>query len=352
MLVWAIGFAGQLASLLRESRAFVERDAFSPFTLIFGNCSILIVMYYLIELVRPGWLTFRRGILMALPFGVVIGIYYGIIAFLDEPITRLASIGELPANLGQFNVWFRFVIFFFVLVYLVGINGIAFHFMGEYRRWTDNNFASTSQMDITWLYYLAAGQGLATVSFVVGILIMGRPVNFVIHQLIFELFFSFLLYKGLFHQNPYPEGYFRHTLNEPLPQPTDDSFESKFPEYLSSVRQWMEKEKPYLNSDFKLMDVTHIVPLNRSYLSRIFNMGFGQSFNQVVQQYRIEEAKRLLLHNPRLVSKELFPLCGFTSEGVFHRTFTLVTGMTPKRYRSVLISKHEAVTPTNKTPVK
>lgn len=349
MFVWALGFLGQLMSMLADNRVFIERDKFSPFTLIFGNCSILIVMYYLIELLRPGWINFRRGILMALPFAAVVGIYYGVLSLLDEPVIRLTSISELPAVAGKFNIWFRFVIFFFVLAYLALMIGISFHFMGKYKRWTDSNFASTARMDVTWLYYLAAGQIITTISFVVGILILARPVNFVIHQLVFEIFFSFLLYKALFHENPYPEGFFRHTLDDGVAeaevepsypqafiQQSEDTFEKKLPEYVASLREWLDEEKPYLDKDFKLTDVARRIPLNRTYLSRIFNEGYKQSFYLAVQQFRIEEAKRIIEQNPRLVSKELYPLCGFASEAMFHRTFTRLTGMTPKQYRAIV----------------
>ena len=57
----------------------------------------------------------------------------------------------------------------------------------------------------------------------------------------------------------------------------------KLPEYKTKVQQWMEETKPYLRKDFKLMDVAGVLPLNRTYLSQIFNEGWGESFSDVVR---------------------------------------------------------------------
>ena len=56
----------------------------------------------------------------------------------------------------------------------------------------------------------------------------------------------------------------------------------------------MAERKPYLRGDFKFMDVSEILPLNRTYLSRVFNDGFGDSFSGVVRDYRIRETEEML----------------------------------------------------------
>ena len=70
-------------------------------------------------------------------------------------------------------------------------------------------------------------------------------------------------------------------------QKTKNAFLNKLPAYHDEIANWMIKEKPYLNPSFKLMDVSNILPLNRTYLSRVFNDGFGESFSNVVRNYRI-----------------------------------------------------------------
>ena len=96
----------------------------------------------------------------------------------------------------------------------------------------------------------------------------------------------------------------------------------------------MIKEKPYLNPSFKLMDVSNILPLNRTYLSRVFNDGFGESFSNVVRNYRIREAEWMLTNRRDIPVGQVGELCGFTSPSAFHRAFVQShDGLTPNRYR-------------------
>ena len=104
--------------------------------------------------------------------------------------------------------------------------------------------------------------------------------------------------------------------------------------YKTAFDKWMLSEKPYLRPSFQLADVAILFPINRTYLSRLFSEGYGKSFSQVVRQYRIEEAKRMMLKHPELPLKHLATLCGFTSQVVFSRTFVEETGMTPKQYKN------------------
>lgn len=110
-------------------------------------------------------------------------------------------------------------------------------------------------------------------------------------------------------------------------------FHTQLPEYKAKIEAWMEETKPYLRKDFKLMDVAAVLPLNRTYLSQIFNEGWGASFSCVVRDYRIRDAEKLLLAHPDFTVNQIASLCGFTSASVLHRAFVQCHDMTPKQYR-------------------
>ena len=110
----------------------------------------------------------------------------------------------------------------------------------------------------------------------------------------------------------------------------DESFEARIPEYAATIRQWFDTH-PYFNQAFKLTDVQAVVPLNRTYLSRIFNEGLGESFSDYVRDRRMAEAMRLLTDGPDTPIAEH---CGFASHSSFHRAFVRFTGMKPGDYRS------------------
>ena len=120
----------------------------------------------------------------------------------------------------------------------------------------------------------------------------------------------------------------------------ESAFLKKLPAYHDEIARWMIKKKPYLNPNFKLMDVSDILPLNRTYLSRVFNEGFGDSFSDVVRDYRIHEAEQMLANRKDIPVGQVGELCGFSSPSVFHRAFVQShDGLTPNRYRKLAEEK-------------
>jgi AraC-like DNA-binding protein len=100
----------------------------------------------------------------------------------------------------------------------------------------------------------------------------------------------------------------------------------------------MEKEKPYLNPGFKLIDMQAVLPMNRTYLSQFIHAEYGCTFYQFVNRYRIEEAKRLKSEYPELRAQDVSARCGFSSPTVFSRTFTEMVGVSPREWSSQIHS--------------
>jgi AraC-like DNA-binding protein len=76
--------------------------------------------------------------------------------------------------------------------------------------------------------------------------------------------------------------------------------------------------------------------IHANYLSRIINERRNQSFNDFVNQYRIEEACRRLT-DPGWKNMTILQIAyetGFYSKSVFNTAFKKFTGQTPSQYRS------------------
>lgn len=163
----------------------------------------------------------------------------------------------------------------------------------------------------------------------------------------FLAFFGFCLYKIVQQMTSSSEKQPTETNNTKLGHPASElicslqagsandsyRFVDKIPEYKLMLERWMETEKPYMNKDFKLLDVMQALPLNRSYLSRMFNEAYGETFFSVVMRYRIEESVRMLESRPDLTVTRIADICGFSSASVFGRAFLKNRGVTPKEYR-------------------
>lgn len=182
-------------------------------------------------------------------------------------------------------------------------------------------------------------------------MLSNEPRTGLMHRMIFLFFFLYGFYHVIFQRNPYPEGYFKDGLDddkvvrkeilELIPDCAGKDCESenktlfseKLPEYKEKLEEWMNIEKPYLRKDFKLTDAMEILPLNRTYLSRLFNDGYGETFYQYVMRHRIAESKHLLLSRPDLSITVVADLSGFSSLSVFSRAFTQEVSCSPMQWR-------------------
>lgn len=97
----------------------------------------------------------------------------------------------------------------------------------------------------------------------------------------------------------------------------------------------MEEEKIFLNPDLTLGDLSQKLRIHYNHLSRIINERFGLSYNDFINNYRIDEAKRRLAdpEDKKKTVSEIMYDCGFYSKSVFNTAFKKFTGMTPSEYR-------------------
>ena len=99
--------------------------------------------------------------------------------------------------------------------------------------------------------------------------------------------------------------------------------------------QLFEEDKIYKNSDLRITLVSEILKTNRTYISKLINAEFKKNFNEFVNEYRIEEAKKLLLDkNHTLYTIEhIAEKSGFGSVNSFTRTFKTMVGVPPSKYK-------------------
>ncbi|SHF60022.1 Helix-turn-helix domain-containing protein [Mariniphaga anaerophila] len=96
-----------------------------------------------------------------------------------------------------------------------------------------------------------------------------------------------------------------------------------------------EKKKVYNNSELKITDISQLLGTNRSYVSALINNEFNCSFNEFVNKYRVEEAKKVLAKdiNKSFSLNHVADTVGFGSVGTFIRVFKTMEGITPGMYR-------------------
>lgn len=100
------------------------------------------------------------------------------------------------------------------------------------------------------------------------------------------------------------------------------------------IEHAMVEKKYFLRQDLTLHELASLLETNTLYISRIINARTGQNFNSFVNQYRIDEACKLLLADTQqLMSIEGIALtCGFKSKSAFNAAFRKLKGTTPTAF--------------------
>lgn len=96
------------------------------------------------------------------------------------------------------------------------------------------------------------------------------------------------------------------------------------------IRQLFDIDKIFLQKDLDLDKLANMVNTNRGYLSYVFNNVINMSFNEMLNDYRVNESKKLLLKNNKKYTIETTALdSGFKNKATFNRNFKKITGVTP-----------------------
>ncbi len=112
-------------------------------------------------------------------------------------------------------------------------------------------------------------------------------------------------------------------------------------EDLLKLKKYMTDEKPFLNPDLKIQDISKEMNVPVRELSVLINHQLGQHFYDFVNTYRIENAMEILKDSSKskVTILEILYEVGFNSKSSFNTAFKKHTGNTPTEYRKSLQDK-------------
>lgn len=102
---------------------------------------------------------------------------------------------------------------------------------------------------------------------------------------------------------------------------------------IQSLQNKMEFEKVFTDEDLKLSALAEELGIQSHQLSQIVNEKLGKSFPVYINEWRIQEAKAMLLAEPSRSTLSVAMAVGFNSKSAFHKAFQQFVGITPQRYR-------------------
>jgi len=110
---------------------------------------------------------------------------------------------------------------------------------------------------------------------------------------------------------------------------------------IAKLLRLMDEERLFLDPDLTLNKLSLRLRVHYNHLSRIINERFGLSYNDFINKYRIEEARKKLTAPEEKESTvlDIAYSTGFYSKSVFNAAFKKFTGMTPTEYRQKHLKK-------------
>ncbi|HEX6427735.1 MAG TPA: helix-turn-helix domain-containing protein [Niastella sp.] len=108
-------------------------------------------------------------------------------------------------------------------------------------------------------------------------------------------------------------------------------------ETVSLLKKSMEEDKIYLDPNLNLNLLALHTGITQKTISAVLNQHLQKSFNEFVNQYRVDAVKTKLLlpETANLTIAGIASACGFNSQATFQRTFKDLTGMSPSEFRKL-----------------
>lgn len=114
----------------------------------------------------------------------------------------------------------------------------------------------------------------------------------------------------------------------------DKSIEgSEANELISKLTDLMDEEQLYKDARLKLPMVATKLNTSPHRLSQFLNDNLQKSFNQYINEYRIEAAKKMILQNDHFTLEAIGYEVGFNSRSTFYSAFKRYTGLTPAKFK-------------------
>ena len=118
---------------------------------------------------------------------------------------------------------------------------------------------------------------------------------------------------------------------------TNEDFNEEEVELAKRIEHLIYIEKVYQEAAYSRADLAKECGYSETVVSKIFNAHFNKSFPQVMNEHRVEEAKRLL-EDTKASIKAISQEVGFNSMPSFNRVFKDMTDLSPSAYRKSIKS--------------
>lgn len=305
-----------LVRLLATRAGLPPEPAVLPIANLYGGLTALLMLYfYPIEVISPGWLTFRRGILLFAPCWLL-GLLLACVPF---HFRELHSFGDLAGHITEFNVWFRLVI---LLVCIVPYCFLLFYIPYNYKR---------SSADYRWIFnYTVAVQCIGV--FYTLYMLTASTVVSMAHVACYILFGLLVTYQELYWRIAVPEPGIMTEI-KPITVEVEKTDEKEDANPLRrKLEELMQEEQPWRNPDLGMRELAARLKTDEAALSCLIRQAGYEDYRDFINRYRIDGFLQIVRGRKMANIQDAFFQSGFRSKTTALRYFKKYTGTTPTNY--------------------
>ena len=150
--------------------------------------------------------------------------------------------------------------------------------------------------------------------------------------------YSLVFYLMLFYWNRYQQ---YHRQRKILSKYQNSALtDEEADKYKNQLFEKIKKDKLYTDPDLKLDGLAELLSIPPYQLSQLINQKLEKNFTEFINEYRIDEAKNLLV-SPEYLKEKIESVAydsGFNTPSSFYAAFKKFTHSTPTQYRKKMLS--------------
>jgi AraC-like DNA-binding protein len=280
------------------------------------------------------------------PFIIYVSILFLLQLFTKASITTQNGVLSIDSNLTIIKQYYAVPL---------GLSGILYGFwelflLKNHRKRIQKLFSYYEKVDLKWVQYIVYASFFLVL--IISFLVFGAN-QFKIFELSDAFAFlgialSTLLITFGFYGFKQTDVFMNINLNSSFEEnnisQTDNSLsnytksgltEEKIASHAKRITELMKNDKPYFQDDLTLPVLADLCNLSSVHLSQVLNQYFQLNFYDFINQYRVEESKKMLISNDydNLSILGIAYDCGFKSKSSFNRYFKKYNGVSPSAFK-------------------